>query len=111
MLYASTKATLKQEFGSSQIKEEIHGTVLNDITLDGYKRYKNTSKTPAPLTMREEELQEIKKTEINTEVNISSKHQTLSGVNLPISEAAKQAIRDMARGSYDYMQFRIGKVV
>lgn len=28
MLYASTKATLKQEFGSSQIKEELHGTVL-----------------------------------------------------------------------------------
>ncbi|KAH1005448.1 hypothetical protein HUJ04_006437 [Dendroctonus ponderosae] len=31
MLYASTKATLKQEFGSSQIKEELHGTVLIEI--------------------------------------------------------------------------------
>lgn len=28
MLYASTKATLKQEFGSSNIKEELHGTIL-----------------------------------------------------------------------------------
>lgn len=28
MLYASTKATLKLEFGSSQIKEELHGTVV-----------------------------------------------------------------------------------
>lgn len=28
MLYASTKATLKQEFGTSQIKEEFHGTVI-----------------------------------------------------------------------------------
>lgn len=28
MLYASTKATLKQEFGTSNIKEELHGTVL-----------------------------------------------------------------------------------
>jgi twinfilin-like protein len=27
MLYASTKATLKQEFGSGQIKEELHATV------------------------------------------------------------------------------------
>lgn len=25
MLYASTKATLKQEFGTSHIKEELHG--------------------------------------------------------------------------------------
>lgn len=28
MLYASTKATLKQEFGSAKIKEELHGTVM-----------------------------------------------------------------------------------
>lgn len=28
MLYASTKATLKQEFGTAQIKEEVHGTIL-----------------------------------------------------------------------------------
>lgn len=27
MLYASTKSTLKQDFGSGQIKEEIHATV------------------------------------------------------------------------------------
>lgn len=28
MLYASTKATLKQEFGSGQIQEEVHATTL-----------------------------------------------------------------------------------
>lgn len=28
MLYASTKATLKQEFGSAKIKEELHGTSM-----------------------------------------------------------------------------------
>lgn len=28
MLYASTKATLKMEFGTSQIKEELHGTII-----------------------------------------------------------------------------------
>lgn len=28
MLYASTKATLKQEFGTSQILDELHGTSL-----------------------------------------------------------------------------------
>lgn len=31
MLYASTKATLKQEFGTSQIKEELHGTIMVKI--------------------------------------------------------------------------------
>lgn len=28
MLYASTKATLKQEFGTAHIKEEMHATVM-----------------------------------------------------------------------------------
>lgn len=107
MLYASTKATLKQEFGTSHIKEEVHGTVLADITLEGYKRHKRNVAAPAPLSMREEELQELKKTEVNTEISINTKQQTLGGVEFPLTEAAKQAIIDMARGSYDYLQFRI----
>lgn len=65
---------------------------------------------PAPLTTREEELQEIKRNEVNTEVSIDSRHQTLSGVAFPITEASKKAICDMASGSYDYLQFRIGTI-
>lgn len=76
--------------------------------MEGYKNYKFAMKAPAPLTNREEELQEIKKTEITTDYNIDSRHQTLGGVCFPITEAAKQAIHDMARGSYDYLQFNIG---
>lgn len=58
--------------------------------------------------MREEELQEIRRTEVNTNIGIDTKQQTLSGVAFPITETAKQAIIDMARGTYDYLQFRIG---
>lgn len=80
-----------------------------DITLEGYKRHKRNVAAPAPLSMREEELQELKKTEVNTEISINTKQQTLGGVEFPLTEAAKQAIIDMARGSYDYLQFRIGE--
>ncbi|XP_025835468.1 twinfilin-like, partial [Agrilus planipennis] len=107
MLYASTKATLKQEFGSSQIKEEIHGTIKSEITLDGYKKYKKVLAAPAPLSMREEELNEVKRTEVHTDISINSKHQTLGGVAFPVTEPAQQAIIDMKRGSYDYLQFEI----
>lgn len=68
-------------------------------------------KEPAPLTMREEELLEIKRSEINTNVNIDTRQQTLSGVAFPVTEAAKQSIIDMVAGAYDYLQFRIGKYV
>ncbi|CAG9772791.1 unnamed protein product [Ceutorhynchus assimilis] len=107
MLYASTKATLKQEFGSAQIKEELHGTSLSDITLDGYKKHKKSVAAPAPLSMREEELQELKKTEVRTEISITTKQQTLGGVEFPLTKAATEAIESMASGVYDYIQLRI----
>lgn len=107
MLYASTKATLKQEFGTSQIKEELHGTILDDITWEGYIKHKRAMTAPAPLSMKEEELQEIKRTEINTEYGVDSKQQTLGGVLFPLTESAKQAIVEMGKGHYDYVQFKI----
>lgn len=86
-------------------------SLQNDITLDGYQKYKRNVLAPAPLTTREEELQEIKRAEINTDYNIDSRHQTLSGVSFPITMAAKQSILDMERGSYEYLQFKIGKYI
>ncbi|XP_030761691.1 twinfilin [Sitophilus oryzae] len=107
MLYASTKATLKQEFGSAQIKDELHGTVQSEVTLDGYKRHKKNVAAPAPLSSKEEEMNEIKKNEVHTDISINTKQQTLGGVSFPLLESAQQAVRDMCRGSYDYIQFKI----
>lgn len=107
MVYASTKATLKQEFGSAHITEELHATTIEETTLEGYYKHKKAFSAPAPLTTREEELAELRKTEVNTEINTDTRHQTLGGINCPMSEATMQAIRDLLRGSYDYLQFRI----
>lgn len=60
------------------------------------------------MTTREEELQEIKKTEINTNISVTSKHQTLGGVQFPVSDAAKDAIHEMSKGLHNYLQFKIG---
>lgn len=79
--------------------------------MDGYQKYKRNAIAPAPLTTREEELQEIRRAEVNTDYNVDSRHQTLSGVSFPLTNAAKESILDMARGSYEYLQFRIGKQI
>lgn len=107
MVYASTKATLKQEFGSAHITEELHATGSDEITLNGYYKNKKAFAAPAPLTMREEEIQELKKTEVNTEISTDTRHQTLGGVSCPLSEATVAAVRDAVKGSYGYLQFRI----
>lgn len=107
MLYASTKATLKLEFGSSHIKEELHATTKDETTLQGYYRNKKNFAAPAPLTSREEELNEIKKTEVNTDISTDTRHQTLGGINFPLTEAASNAIKDATHGLHDYLQFKI----
>lgn len=107
MLYASTKATLKIEFGSSNIQEELHATQIDETTYDGYLKNKKAFSSPAPLTTREEELQELKKTEINTDISTETRHQTLAGINFPLTIDTIDAIKDMLKGSYDYLQFQI----
>lgn len=105
MLYASTKATLKQEFGSGQIKEEVHATVHSDVTLSGLKKTRQAAKSPAPLTSREEELASL--SHDMTDVSIDSRTQTLGGVAFPLHPTAVSAIRDLGSGKYDYVQLKI----
>uniref|UniRef100_U5EWR4 Twinfilin n=1 Tax=Corethrella appendiculata TaxID=1370023 RepID=U5EWR4_9DIPT len=107
MLYASTKATLKLEFGSANIKEELHATSKDETTLDGYFKHKKAFSAPNPLTTREEELEELKRNEVKTDYSVDSRQQTLGGINCPMSEAAQNAIADTVRGSFNYLQFRI----
>ncbi|XP_012258029.1 twinfilin isoform X1 [Athalia rosae] len=107
MLYASTKATLKQEFGTAAFKEELHGTVPEDITLEGYHRHKRNDAAPAPLTTAEEELAELKKTTVHTEYSVETRQQTLSGVAFPVTDEAKQAISDIGKGIHEYVQLKI----
>ncbi|RVE50966.1 hypothetical protein evm_004375 [Chilo suppressalis] len=107
MLYASTKATLKQEFGSAHIKDEMHATVKEEVCLKGYKAHLSGISAPAPLTDREEALKELQQTEHNTNYGTDSRQSTMGGVAFPITEAAEQGILDLRRGSYNYLQFRI----
>lgn len=107
MLYASTKATLKQEFGSAHIKDEMHATVKEEVSLKGYKAHLSGVSAPAPLTDREEALKELQESEHNTNYGVDARQSTMGGVAFPITEAAKQGIVDLQRGSYNYLQFRI----
>lgn len=73
----------------------------------GYLKHKSSVSAPAPLSMREEEMREMKRHEINTEINTESRQRTLGGVSFPITESASNAVNDMKRGSYNYLQFLI----
>lgn len=79
----------------------------DEATLSGYKKHKAVMSAPAPLTMREEEMREMRRHEINTEISTETRQKTLGGISCALSESAETAIRDAARGACNYLQFKI----
>ncbi|XP_016349382.1 twinfilin-1-like isoform X2 [Sinocyclocheilus anshuiensis] len=95
MLYAATRATLKKEFGGGHIKEEIFGTVKDDVSLNGYKKYLSSQAAPLPLTAAEEELRQIKLTE---EIDFPKESIKLSSTSpTEVKDLPKRIPNDAAR--------------
>jgi len=107
MLYASTKATFKKEFGAGQIKEDYYANHREEVTLAGYKKFLAVEAAPGPLSQAEEEQKAIKEAEARTEVSVDSKHNTLSGLAFPLQPEATVAIREYSQGTKDYVQLAI----
>uniref|UniRef100_A0A8D1C3J3 Twinfilin-1 n=1 Tax=Sus scrofa TaxID=9823 RepID=A0A8D1C3J3_PIG len=78
-----------------------------DVSLHGYKKYLLSQSSPAPLTAAEEELRQIKINEVQTDVSVDTKHQTLQGVAFPISREAIQALEKLNNRQLNYVQLEI----
>ena len=66
MLYASTVATLKREFGLTYITEELRASSGNEMSINSYHQHVRTQAAPPPRTMREEEMMEIHQREVKS---------------------------------------------
>ena len=109
MLYASTKASLKKEFGGGQLKEEFYANMMEEVTLAGYRRHLRAEAAPGPLTREEEEMMEIKQTESRVEISVDTKQATLASLQFPFEKQALNAIESYWRKGYDYLQLGIGE--
>ncbi|XP_071960813.1 twinfilin-2-like [Antedon mediterranea] len=107
MLYASTKSSLKIEFGSAQIKRELYGTIPDDVSLNGYHKHLEAESAPAPLTAAEEDLQFMRKTESFQSIGVDTKHQTMQGVNFPLSNDAIKQLQRLANHQTSYVQLSL----
>eukprot|EP00076_Gallus_gallus_P025666 XP_015148321.1 twinfilin-2 isoform X7 [Gallus gallus] len=123
MLYAATRATVKKEFGGGHIKDEMFGTVKEDVSLSGYQKHVSSCSAPAPLTAAEQELQQIRINEgevaqdacsqdsstemVKTEISVESKHQTLQGLAFPLQLDAQQAIQALKQKKINYIQLKL----
>lgn len=108
MIYASTKGTLKTEFGSSLIKEEYHATQIEEMSYIGYLKNQEFLTSLPPLTAREQEMKELRRSVVKAEIGSQNRSQLMgSGIVCPISEDALSSINDMKKGIYNYLQFEI----
>ncbi|XP_004676151.2 PREDICTED: toll-like receptor 9 isoform X1 [Condylura cristata] len=107
MLYAATRATVKKEFGGGHIKDELFGTVKDDLSFAGYQKHLSSCAAPAPLTSAERELQQIRINEVKTEISVESKHQTLQGLAFPLQPEAQQALQQLKQKMINYIQLKL----
>ncbi|XP_061107857.1 twinfilin-1-like isoform X2 [Conger conger] len=107
MLYAATRATLKKEFGGGHIKDEIFGTVKDDVSLSGYRKYLTSQAAPLPLTAAEQELRQIKLNEVQTDIGVDTKLPTLQGVAFPMTRETLQAMEQFRERQLNYVQLEI----
>ncbi|XP_021097168.1 toll-like receptor 9 isoform X2 [Heterocephalus glaber] len=107
MLYAATRATVKKEFGGGHIKDELFGTVKDDLSFAGYQKHLSSCAAPAPLTSAERELQQIRINEVKTEISVESKHQTLQGLAFPLQPEAQRALQQLKQKTINYIQLKL----
>ena len=63
MLYASTKASLKKEFGGTHVYDDLYGNVKEDVSLLGYEKHvrHEESSREDMMTRDEKEREEVRK--------------------------------------------------
>lgn len=107
MLYAATRATVKKEFGGGHIKDEIFGTTKDELNLSGYRKYLTSQAAPQPLTAAEQELRQIKLSEVQTDISVDTKQQTLQGVAFPLHRDGVAALERFRDKKINYVQLKI----
>lgn len=107
MLYASTKATLRKEFGGGQIRDELHGTSGEEVNLDGYLRHLESAGAPGPRSSDEVERDEARLDWTSSTVAVDSKVCSMSGLAFPLADAALAALDRFRAGDVDYLQLAI----
>ena len=103
MLHASTKATLKREFGESLIKEDIFGTIPSELSFEAYQQRLQSRLAPKPLTSYEEDLSDINAQAHRPDIGATTKHSVMKGVAFPIKEESLPNIRIFADCRYNFL--------
>ena len=102
MLYASTRLTLLKSLGSTVFTDSIFATSKEDLTADAYTSHLRHVAAPHPLSIREQEMIELRAAERETASYDGSRARTSyvgAGVGLNWSEEAERAVKELGQGT------------
>ena len=105
MLFASTRLTLVRELGAERFRETLFATTKNELTPEGWRKHDKHGELQAPLTEEEQTLQGVKAAEAEASMGTTSRSSHVSGsLSLPMSDAARQALKDLLTGNDNLVQ-------
>ena len=114
MLYASTKASLKKEFGSGHLTLDYFATGQDDLSFQAYQKFverkrqeENGEHDPELLTLQEQDLRLVRKEEAELSCVTTKPTKTLPGVEFPLTPDAMTALQDLKDGVISYLQLNI----
>ncbi|CZR67264.1 related to TWF1-twinfilin, an actin monomer sequestering protein [Phialocephala subalpina] len=109
MLFASTRLTLVRELGIERFRETIFATTKEELTPQGFEKHDKHVKLDAPLTEEEQTLGDVKRKEAEEGRGMNErKSHVSSGVSMPVTDDALQALKDLAAdGGDNLVQLKI----
>lgn len=100
MLYASTRHALTRELGTEKFRESIFVTTKEELLPAGWEKHDEHGRLEAPLTEEEKAAKGVREAEAaeGSAGTTGRKGHVSSGLGLPVSSAAVDALRNLGRG-------------
>jgi len=104
MTYASSRANLRRQLGTTYFIDEVFGTVPGDFNKAGYQAHRTMQKSESPLTWSE------------TQSNQEKEHGVfyggtstayVHGVSFPVENGVIDALKGLVSGSHNYVSIHI----
>jgi len=107
MLYSSTRATMKLEFGGTYICFEYSATTVDEVTLSGYLMAKEGKEAPPPLTLAEQDLKDQDEHETKTLHGSQTRQQASGRLEFPLTDDALNDVEHYKAKQVNHIELRV----
>ncbi|KAH9283804.1 Twinfilin-1 [Echinococcus granulosus] len=105
-LYASTRATIRRQFGDGYLADDLLCHDEEDISLAGYRKHLISKEAPVPLTHAEEEAKETAAGHV-IHASMNDGYSSMGGVAFALTSSSQKSVEKFAAGKVNYLQFQI----